>query len=92
MIDARVLWALLIVAQLIVNLPVLIYLVKWRDIMTVSAAAQAIVDELNAAAASLQTAITNAGAAQNTEDLAAIKTAADNLVSAIDTAAQPPAV
>ena len=63
------------------------------DLMAVSAAAQALVDELNTAAGALSTALANADAnatAQSAEDLAAIKAAADALVSAINTAATPP--
>lgn len=63
---------------------------KRIDTMAVSAAAQAIVDELNAAAGTLPQ-ITGA-AVQATEDLAAIKTAADGLSSAIAAALPAPPV
>lgn len=59
------------------------------NLMAVSAAAQAIVDELNATAAQIPQ-LTGA-AAQASEDLGAIKTAADGLSSAV-TAALPPVV
>jgi hypothetical protein len=94
-IAPQTVWALLIAAQAIVNLPVLFHLVaQWRNPMAISPAAQAIIDSLTAANTSLQTALSNAGGAaeaQLTEDLAGIKTAADALVASIDAATTPPA-
>lgn len=89
MTDPRLIWALLIAAQLIVNLPFLFALIIHRSTtMTVSPAAQAIIDSLTTARGQLP-ALT-AAAAQEAEDLAAIKAAADPLVADIATAALPP--
>lgn len=71
----------------------IIELVNQRKLtMATSAAAQAVVDELNAAAGALTTALANADAnatAQSAEDIAAIKAAVDPLVAAINAAAAP---
>ena len=87
-------WFALILAQLVVALPFIAHLLFHRTPdMTISPAAQAIIDELTSATTALATALANAYAkatAQSTEDLAGIKTAADALVSAIDSAATPP--
>ena len=80
-------------AEAVLGLGVLVYLQhKRKPPMTVSATAQAIADELTAAATTVQTIVANAATAadaQSTEDLAAIKTAADGLVAAINAAAPP---
>lgn len=88
----QIVWAALIAAQCVIVLPIVVSLFKKDSPMAVSAAAQALVDELNAAVAQLSTALANADAkatAQSAEDLAAIKTAADALVAAINIAATP---
>lgn len=85
-------FALFFLAEAVVALGVVVYIQHKRKPMTVSTTAQAIADELTAAASQVQTIVANAATAagaQSAEDLAAIKTAADSLVAAIDAAAAP---
>lgn len=87
-------FAIFFLAEAVIGLGVVVYLQHKRKPMTVSATAQSIADELNAASTSVQAIATNAQTtadAQSAEDLAAIKTAADALVAAISAASAPAA-
>lgn len=87
MIHDQAVYAALIAAALVVNLPFLLQLlIQGLSKMQVSANAQPIVDELTNAAQALPAAITAIQAAANAQaeaDLAAIKAAADTLTAAI---------
>lgn len=75
------------------NLPFALHLLKhWKTDMTISPAAQAIIDSLTNANTQLATALSNASTAstaQAAEDLAGITAAATPLTDAIAAAAAP---
>lgn len=78
----------------VANLPFTLYLIKhWKNDMTISPAAQTIIDSLTTANTNLATALSNASSAssaQSAEDLAGITAAAQPLTDAIAAAATPP--
>lgn len=76
-------YLLLIGLTFVANLPFVFYLItKRKDDMAISSNAQAIIDSLNKSNSDLTTALASAGA-QEAEDLAAIKSAADTLSASI---------
>lgn len=90
MTSAQIIWAVLIAAFAVVNLPLLFHLLKGQTPMAVDPRVQTALDEINASVAALPAKLAEAAASGNaqaaqdaTDTAAAVQAAADALKTAV---------